>query len=153
MAAELCLWHPSSGPGRPVAPRPPCWTLLAFRLASHSGWALWALHSFGSIPGPARLGRSVHAPTPAVRTSVVSRLCRGPWHEAPFSPTDLLLQGLWPPPASCRPPAPSALRPAPPLPSAPLPPAPGGRSGGAPALPPGEAPPPLTHFILIHVEA
>ena len=48
-----------------MAPRPPCWTLLAFRLAGHSGWALRALHSFGSIPGPAHLGHSVHAPTPS----------------------------------------------------------------------------------------
>lgn len=105
-----------------MAPRPPCWTLLAFRLAGHSGWALRALHSFGSIPGPAHLGHSVHAPTPSCEDprclqTLPRSLARGallPYRPAASGP--LASPCFLPPPSTFS----SPPRPSPPLrPSAP----------------------------------
>lgn len=119
--------------------KPRCWTPLAFGLAGCSGWALGALRSFGSIPGPARPGPSAHGPPPpAVRTSAVSRLCLARGARLPYRPT--VVRGHWPPPCSLHPPSTCRLS-APPLPSDPSTPAPRGRSGGVPALPQEEGSP------------
>lgn len=139
--AQGGLWHPGLRAGH-------CW---------HSGWpaALAGLSRLctasAASPAPPSWGPQCMSPAPSCEDQRVSRLCHGSWHEAPFSPTDLLLQGplaspLLPaaPPSTCR-------LSAPPLPSTPSTPCFWGQVWGGSCLP-REPPPPLTHFLLIRGE-